>query len=73
MGHRGAVPASAQWCAAMPGSLVGRMSAALPTQTYRVRTRSTRNRRMQEKDVEAATGVEPAMEVLQTSGGRTEA
>lgn len=43
------------------------MSAVLPNQKIDARARTTGNRHMQESLLEAATGVSPVIEVLQTS------
>ena len=43
----GLVPARARPCAAVPRSLVGRMSAVLPIRKFRARARTTGNRQMQ--------------------------
>lgn len=46
--------------------LVGKLSASLPIRKFRARARTTGNRQVQGSLLEAATGVEPVMEVLQT-------
>ena len=53
-------------------SLVGKMSAVSADSEGNRRTAKTKKCPCAGEKLEAATGVEPVMEVLQTSGGRTQ-